>query len=201
MIGGFAMSFGAGRICRYCMATHSEMKKNFSESDFVLRNVDVHRYHLECVKQNPENKGMYGVCGGCVFDQLDYFDVTTSLPPDVRHDFLEGVAPLVLRLVVYKAHQEKHITIQELNDELRKMSIGQNDKTNKPVAFSENILRESSVFGSTSQKWCLFHLLPFLMAHRVPEGCSYWRIYLLCREIADIVMAPVVKKTVLLLLD
>lgn len=124
MIGGFAMSFGAGRICRYCMATHSEMKKNFSESDFVLRNVDVHRYHLECVKQNPENKGMYGVRVGSVFDQLDYFDVTISLPPDVMHDFLEGVAPLVLRLVVCKAHQEKHITIQELNDELRKMSIG-----------------------------------------------------------------------------
>ena len=95
MIGGFTMSFGAGRICRYCMATHSEMKKNFSESDFVSRNVDVHIYHLECVKQNPENKGMYGVGGVCEFDQLDYIDVTTSLPPNVMHDFLEGVAPLV----------------------------------------------------------------------------------------------------------
>lgn len=51
---------------------------------------------------------MYGIRGGCVFDQLDYFDVTTSLPPDGMHDFLEGVAPLVLRLVVCKAHQEKH---------------------------------------------------------------------------------------------
>ena len=69
------------------------------------------------------------------------------------HDFLEGVASLVLRLVVCKAHQEKHITIQELNEELRKMSIGQNDRTNKPVAFSKNTLHGSSVVGCASQKF------------------------------------------------
>ena len=58
MVGGFTMSFGAGGICRYCIATPSQMKKNFSESDFVLRNVYVHRYHLECVKQRKQKECM-----------------------------------------------------------------------------------------------------------------------------------------------
>ncbi len=98
------------------MATHGDIKRCFKESDFVLRTADVHRYHLECVKENPDTKAIYGVTGGCPFDKLDYFDVTTSLPPDVMHDFLEGVVPLVLRLVLSKAHREKVITIQEFNE-------------------------------------------------------------------------------------
>ncbi len=122
------MSFNAGRICRYCMATHGDIKRCFKESDFVLRTADVYRYHLECVKENLDTKAIYGVTGGCPFDKLDYFDVTTSLPPDVMHDFLEGVVPLVLRLVLSKAHREKVITIQEFNEELRKLAFGQNDK-------------------------------------------------------------------------
>ncbi len=44
------------------------------------------------------------------------------------HDFLEGVVPLVLRLVLSKAHREEVITIQEFNEELRKLAFGQNDK-------------------------------------------------------------------------
>lgn len=128
MMGGFSMSFSGGRICRYCMATHSDMKTKFSESDFVLRTTDVHKYHLECIKQNPENKATYGVQGVSPFDQLEYFDVTRSLPPDVMHDFLEGIVPLVLRLVLSKANEEKHITIKEFNEELLKMHFGQNDK-------------------------------------------------------------------------
>lgn len=45
LIGGFSMSFNVGRICWYCMATHSNIKRCFNESDFVLRTTDVHRYH------------------------------------------------------------------------------------------------------------------------------------------------------------
>ncbi|RXN30248.1 sterile alpha motif domain-containing 3-like isoform X2 [Labeo rohita] len=32
--------------------------------------------------------------------------------------------------------------------------------------------------------------LPFVMAHRVPPDCKYWHVFLLCREITEIVMAP-----------
>lgn len=49
MIGGFSMSFNSGRICRYCMATYSEMKEKFQEDNIVLRTSEVHQYHLECI--------------------------------------------------------------------------------------------------------------------------------------------------------
>lgn len=48
---------------------------------------------------------------------------------------LEGVIPLVMKLVICKAQTKKHITIKEINEELQKISIGQNDKANKPVCY------------------------------------------------------------------
>lgn len=57
----------------------------------------------------------YGVNGPSPFSELNYFDVTKAFPPDIMHDLLEGVFPLVLKLVVCQAHKEKHITIQEIN--------------------------------------------------------------------------------------
>lgn len=133
--------------------------------------------------------------------ELAYFDTTKSFPPDIMHDLLEGVIPLVLRLVLTQAHREKHITIDEVNEELKKMSFGQNDTANKPVLLSENLIRKSGIVGSASQKWCLFRLLPFLIAHSVPPDSKYWHVFLLCQEISDIVMASTVKKQSLPMLD
>ena len=68
----------------------------------------------------------YGVSGPSPLSELNYFDVTKA--PDIMHDLLEGVIPLVLKIVVCQAHKEKHITIQEINEELQHLAIGQNAK-------------------------------------------------------------------------
>ena len=200
MLGGFTMSFNSGRVCRYCMATHTDIKQTFSEDSFVLRTPEVHRCHLNRIQQFPDAKATYGVNSPSPFEELPYFDVTTSLPPDIMHDLLEGVIPLVMKLVISRSHTEKHITIKEINEELQKICIGQNDKQNKPVQLTERLLK-FGITGSASQKWCLFRLLPFVMAHRVPVDCKYWHVYLLCREITDMVMAPKVRRETIQLLN
>lgn len=156
---------------------------------------------MDSIKENPTNTAVYAVQRNCPFDELSYFDVTKGLPPDVMHDLLEGVMPLLVKLVLCKAHREKHITIQEINAELSQFAIGQNDRKNKPSQLSEKILQNSSISGSASQKWCLFSLLPFLIAHCIPPNSNYWNVYLLCRDIADILMAPTVKRESLPILD
>lgn len=201
MIGGFRMCFNSGRICRYCMATHSDINHKFQEDSFVLRTTAVHEYHLQCVQHNKENAALYGIHGSSSFDALGYFDVTKSLPPDVMHDMLEGVFPLIMKHVICEAHRQKHITITELNEELQKFCIGQNDKANKPVLLSERLLQTSGIVGTATQKWCLFRLLPFILGHRIPPGSRYWHVFLLCREIADIVMATKVRKDELACLE
>ncbi|KAJ8346571.1 hypothetical protein SKAU_G00279720 [Synaphobranchus kaupii] len=200
MIGGFRMCFNSGRICRYCMASHSEINHKFQEDSFILRTTDVHKYHLQCVQHNTQDAALYGVHGTSSFDDLGYFDVTKCLPPDIMHDMLEGVFPLTMKHVICEAHRQKHITITEINEELEKICIGQNDKANKPVLLSAQ-LHTKGIVGTASQKWCLFRLLPFIMGHRIPPGSRYWHVFLLCRDIADIVMAAKVRKDELACLE
>ena len=84
------------------------------------------------------------------------------------HDLLEGVIHLVMKLVICKALSEKHITINEINDELKHINLGKNDRQNKTVELTETILRDCSIARSASRIWCLFKILPFLMAHHIP---------------------------------
>lgn len=66
------------------------------------------------------------------------------------------------------------------------------NKKNRPVQLSERLRQNSGLAGSAAQKWCLFWLLSFLMAH------SYWDVYLIGR---DIVIAPKVKREILSVLN
>ncbi|KAL2086106.1 hypothetical protein ACEWY4_017165 [Coilia grayii] len=169
------------------MASYSDVNKHFCEEDFVLRTTEGHAYHLESVTDH-ERATLYGVQARCPLNELDYFDVTQGFPPDVMHDILEGVMPLVVKLVLREAREEKHITLHEFNDKLKHMCFGKNDTQNRPVPITENHLRKSIV-GSASQKWCLFRVLPMLMAHQIPPGSAYWNVYLLSREIVEIILA------------
>lgn len=45
----------------------------------------------------------------------------------------------------------------------------------------------SETVSTASQKWCLFRLLPFYNGALYLS--AYWHIYLLCRDVALIVMA------------
>ena len=112
------------------------------------------------------------------------------------HDMLEGVLPLTMKYDIREAHRQKPITRIELNEELQKICIGQNDKANKPVLLSERLLQTSGIVGTATQKWCLFRLLPFIMGHRIPPGSRYWHVFLLCRDIEDILMATKVRKMI-----
>lgn len=115
MLAGFTMSFNSARVCRYCMATHTDVKDKFTESDFVLRTPEVHLYHLTCI-ENANDRRTYGVNYPSPFSELNYFDMTQTFPYDIMHDLLEGVIPLIIKLVLSWAPKEKHITIKELND-------------------------------------------------------------------------------------
>lgn len=91
----------------------------------------------------------YGVNGSSPLNELKYFDVTKTFPPDIMHDLLEGVIPLTIKLVVCQAHKEKHVTIQEINEELQQLSIGQNDAKNRPVQLSERLMQNSGIAGES----------------------------------------------------
>ena len=191
-LGGFSCSFSNGRVCRFCMCHYEDLSDTISEEDCTLRTKTTHSHHLECVKADPKSKSVYGVNGPCPFSHLKYFETTQAFPPDVMHDFLEGIAPLVLKSLLKALHKLKTVNIQEVNVILKKFSFGRNDCSSKPSVIPEKVVLDQNISGTAVQKWTLFRTLPFLIGHKVEEGNKFWQLYLLAREIGEVILAPTI---------
>ena len=194
-IGGFQKHFSAGCVCRVCMTRKEDLSTKLSEDDCVLRSKDVHKYHLDAIENDASNAPIYGVRGDSALSAIDSFHVIECLPPDIMHDCLEGVfiwtTQVVLNALI--ADNEVPLTINNINTAILDLRYGQNDKSNKPSKITRLMLNKG-ITGKASAKFCLFRLLPQMVGHNVPVGNSDWKMYLLCREIADYVMAPVFRR-------
>ena len=89
-VGGFSQNFNAGRICRFCMATKEQTLVKTKESQFVMRTPKTYKKHVGAIEADDAFIKIYGVRHNCIFNGLQHFDATTSLPADIMHDLLEG---------------------------------------------------------------------------------------------------------------
>ena len=195
---GFTSCFSSGRVCRFCMTTYSDLKAHVNEDNVHIRSSNVHNYHLNALSENSQlSKQTYGVVKQCPFTELEYFDVTRAFPPDLMHDFLEGIVPIVVCKVVTALHLLKIVTLTDINSELGAFNIGKNDRGNIPPILSPSILKHNKLTGSAAQNWCLFRILPFLIGHYIPEGEIHWDVYLKCREIGDIILSHSIRKSII----
>jgi hypothetical protein len=197
-LGGFSCCFSSGRICRFCMTTYEQINKLFSEDDVWLRNSQSHLRHQREVLNDPKNSRLYGVKSICPFQQLEYFDVTKSFPPDVMHDLLEGVVPLVMKKLIQELIAIQFLKLTELNDCIKTFPYSPSDKKCRPIPIAANFLKDGALVGTASEKWCLFRLFPFIISSSVglpPQQNKHWMVYLQLREIIEIVLAPTVCKS------
>lgn len=197
-LAGFTCCFSSGRVCRFCMVTYQDLKSHVNEDNVIIRSSEVHKYHLSALREIGEiSKKTYGVVNECPFNDLEYFDVTKSFPPDLMHDFLEGIVPLVITKVIKALHFSEIVSLSNINAELEAFQIGKNDKRNIPQKFPQSVLKQTRLLGTAAQNWCLFRILPFLIGHYIPQGEAHWAVYLKCREIGEIILSPCIKKTVI----
>ncbi|CAN7941621.1 unnamed protein product [Ixodes hexagonus] len=193
--GGFWKSFKEGRICRFCMATYETMT-NTDVSRFKLRTREIHDMHVQAVRTDPSLGKVYGVTGECPFSELTFFDVTTCCPPDIMPDFLEGIVPRVIKLVLGKLIREHHFTLEFLNDRISSFAYGFSDSTDKPVPIPKQCLgKKGSIPGKAVQKLSLLTFLPLLIGHKVPKGNKTWEMFLRLRCVTDIVLAPSIERS------
>lgn len=133
--------------------------------------------------------GVYGVDKRCPFLQLSYFGVTQSFPPALMHDLLEGVIPLLMKLVLQSLHSSKIITIAQVNAAIAAFSFGKNDKGHQPVSLPLTIASGTgSVLGSATEKLSLFMLLSMMIGHSIPSSNKPWQLYLQLRKVMDYLM-------------
>ena len=135
------------------MATPSELKTRFKESEFELRTPDSHKEQCTILNSKTgSSRDAYsketGINHESILNELQYFSVASgALVPDVMHDVLEGVlqyeVKLLLRHLIYDEHC---FTLDQLN---------------------------SSDCTLASQMWLLARLLPLAIGAKV-SGDNEW---------------------------
>ncbi|XP_064473436.1 uncharacterized protein LOC135388062 [Ornithodoros turicata] len=188
-IGGFTCSFSCGRVCRYCLTRSSQLGEVKSERHCIVRDAKTHSAQLEAIQVIPDLTYAYGVREKSPLLELESFDVTRQLPPDVMHDMFEGTFVVIMHYTLRGLVEDNVLTAEDI---LRADTFpyGTNDNKNRPEKIGASFLSDSkSMRGSASQKWCLFRLMPLILGPIVPEGNDKWELFLTFRELADIILA------------
>lgn len=186
-LGGFVESFSANKFCHFCMVDKEMAQKEFDDDKTELCNKE--NYQLHVAQENPSATG---VKGDSCLNSLKYFHITENVRVDVMHDILEGVAPLEIKLMLHHfIYVEKLFTLEQLNDKITSFDYGYNNGKSKPSIILNLRTGENTVKQTASQMWCLLLFLPFFIGDFVSEESQHWQLFLLLRNICDIVFAPV----------
>ena len=200
---GLQKNFTHGKFSRYCLTEYDNIN---GTSDFIkceLRTAAHHQQQIDLLDTNPEVvRHASGIVGKCVFSEIPGLDVTQLCPPDVMHDFMEGVVPVLICLSLLDIISNTHgLNIDKLNDVMSSFKYGSSDVKNRyGSTLNMAQLRSFSIPGTASEKLCLLRMLPLMLsaytlpAHErgtpQPKGLD---ILLICLDIADVIMAHVIR--------
>lgn len=164
-VGGFRQTFSSGKMCRFCMIDFENLSQHVTEEHCVLRTADRHASHLDGISVDPTLCSTYGVKNASPFNELTYFSVTESLPPDAMHDILEGLCPINVCFVLQCLIKSGKLTAKRFNEKLDLFAFSQSDMATKPPHVPDDIASRGKLACSASQNWCLFRNLPFCGRH------------------------------------
>ncbi|CAF3338490.1 unnamed protein product [Rotaria sp. Silwood2] len=187
-IAGMQQTFSSGYFCRRCLVTYENRLIPLTDIHFIQRTHPQHTKCLQLLEKNPHIKSMYGVIGPSPLDNLINFDTTASLPGDVMHDYFEGVCPIIIMALLKEASNLKLITFAAIQERTENFSYGELDASNKPPPIQVKHLNNDRITGSAAQKFCLFRLFPIIFSDMV-EHLKSFKIYLILREMLDIILA------------
>lgn len=108
------------------------------------------------------------------------------------HDFLEGLLPIEMKLVVGELISQDLFDLNELNSRIISFSYGNTDQANKPTPITQGQLNHP--FGASgqtsSQMHCLAINLPLIIGDKVHHESEFWELFLVLLEIYRMVIAP-----------
>ncbi|CAF0827652.1 unnamed protein product [Brachionus calyciflorus] len=175
-IGGFIESFNTSGYCRFCLLTKEKIQETFDEDISQMRTKE--SYLNDCNNQKDTNhKKIHsnGVKNDSCLNELQFFNVTNGLPPDLMHDFLEGVIPNNLLLLLNSLNESKILSIHEFLEQFKQFNYGRIDSKNKvPIdMFNEKILKKDTISLSASNMWTLIRVFPIIFGFKLKENLKY----------------------------
>ena len=184
-------SFRANYACRFCRAPKELMQKLLVEDLTLLRNKENFVQDLEL-----DDVSRTGIKRSTVLNNLRNFHACENYTVDVMHDFLEGIIPFEIKLIINSLIGQGCFSLQDLNDRLSSFNYGFEDKKNKPSLILPSQLTNPS--GASGQKAaqmkCLALYLPLIVGDLVDENSDAWELFLLLLDIFKIVLAPYISE-------
>jgi hypothetical protein len=183
-ITGFLECFSANYSCRICRVHKENMKVQTYEDETLLRNQV--NYDADLLENIPSNSG---VKERCVWLNIKGFNLFQQIGVDVMHDILEGVGKYVMGLVLVKfINRFAYFSLDFLNNRLISLAYGP-DAHSKPVPLTIANLNKRNIRLSASEMLVFIRYFGILVGEKVPNGDSYWLLYLKLREVIELAMA------------
>ena len=192
-IAGLSESFSSS-ACRFCLMSRSDMKSSTALSG----NSDIGELFVrERSKFERNEPSVFKRLSPLT--QLISYDILRCHPPDIAHDIFEGTGPLTISLVLTTiCLHKKVVALETINKVIKSFSYERVDRTNQPRILSVKGNRVV-VKQSMSECWTLLRLLPLMIGHLVPN-CSEWAILVLYIRILELIVAPSIMESELVLL-
>jgi len=187
---GFTESFVAQYPCRFCKLSKTECHSQIDQVDDKLRNIDTYNSDIEI-----NDVYLTGIKQSCVFNEISSFHVTENYAVDIMHDLLEGVCKYDIGLMLNKMiFSLKYFSINTLNDRIESFNYGSIDIRSRPPLISVESLKPTGTLKmSASEMSCFMRYLCLIVGDLVPENSKIWQVYIILRQIVDIVFSKSIK--------
>ena len=189
---GFVGSFSANYPCRFCKAPKEIIRRQLTPDSALLRSKET--FHEDLALDDTSRTGMKR---SSELNNLEQFHVSENYAPDITHDFLEGIMPLEVKLVLNSLIDKGQVTLQQVNDRISSFNYGFVDKKNKPSPIPQSALKNPR--GASGQKAaqmrCLCLYLPIMLGDLIDESSDEWEVLLLAVDIYKIVVAPYITRS------
>ena len=132
-LGGFFCNFSTvQRFCRFCNCRKCQLIENIPIGSYILRTKNAYENNLQSVEIDPKFSSLYGIKSNSCLHCLNFFHVTSGLPPDLAHDLFEEFAVNFISSIIKHCVDAQYFTLEELNDIILTFSYSFLDKSNKP---------------------------------------------------------------------
>lgn len=181
---GLTESFSAKFCCRFCKI-----------SKIDLRNTTHNRTALARTEQSyEEDLNKHDVSSGvkepCVWHKLPDFHLTSNFAVDIIHDIFEGICTYDLTALLRTLIIDyKLFSLDSLNSRMKSFNYGKFENSNIPPLINPEHLK-NKIKMSANEFLCFTRYLGLIIGDLIPQNLEIWNIWIILREIIDIVCAP-----------
>lgn len=194
---GFVESFGkANYYCRICKCKNDRCNTLTVEDPTVLRNVE--NYAQDVLTDNMTETG---IKSDCVLNELKDFHVTKNQSLDLMHDFLEGICPHEMIIIMAHFIERKNFTLKTLNWRLAFCNLN-NHNQRPPQVTPDNVSKCQTINTTASQMLTLVMFGGMIFGDLISNhNDEFWILYTLLREILYLILSPVINENLLSYLE